>query len=135
MSMDVCIARTVIALGTLASLGAVSRTPNFVVHAPTPDMAKQVGIAAEHYREKLSFEWLGKKFSRRWATPCQITVRVGQVGAGGETKFSFHNGQVFGWKMVVQGSLERILDSVLPHEISHTVFCMPLSSTITALGR
>ncbi|MEO8496830.1 MAG: hypothetical protein ABI614_17305, partial [Planctomycetota bacterium] len=28
----------------------------------------------------------------------------------------------FGWTMTIQGSRERILDSVLPHEITHTVF-------------
>ena len=34
----------------------------------------------------------------------------------------FDQGKVFGWRMSVQGSRERILDSVLPHEVSHTIF-------------
>jgi hypothetical protein len=34
----------------------------------------------------------------------------------------FENGEVFGWKMDIQGSAERILDSVLPHEVTHTIF-------------
>jgi hypothetical protein len=29
---------------------------------------------------------------------------------------------VINWNMFVQGSLERVLDSVLPHEINHTIF-------------
>ena len=44
------------------------------------------------------------------------------MGAGGETKFQFVGGEVLNWNMYVQGSMERILDSVLPHEINHTIF-------------
>jgi len=44
------------------------------------------------------------------------------MGAGGATTFNFQNGEVYGWKMDIQGSEERILDSVLPHEINHTIF-------------
>jgi hypothetical protein len=49
-------------------------------------------------------------------------VRVGQLGAGGATTFSFDRGEVSGWNMNIQGTLERVLDSVLPHEVSHTIF-------------
>jgi hypothetical protein len=34
----------------------------------------------------------------------------------------FDQGEVFGWRMTIQGSRERLLDSVLPHEITHTIF-------------
>jgi hypothetical protein len=34
----------------------------------------------------------------------------------------FDRGEVYDWKMNIQGSRERILDSVLPHEVTHTVF-------------
>ena len=34
----------------------------------------------------------------------------------------FDRGEVFGWKMNIQGSRERMLDSVLPHEVTHTIF-------------
>jgi hypothetical protein len=34
----------------------------------------------------------------------------------------FDRGEVFDWRMDIQGSRERILDSVLPHEITHTIF-------------
>lgn len=97
------------------------RTANFSVQAPSAEMAKKVGLAAEYYRRKIAMEWLGKSMPQ-WYKRCDITVRVGQIGAGGATTFSFNRGQVFGWKMRVQGTLERILDSVIPHEVSHTVF-------------
>jgi hypothetical protein len=57
-----------------------------------------------------------------WREPCPITVQVApHLGAGGETSFVFDRGHVFGWKMRVQGSEQRVLDSVLPHEVTHTI--------------
>ena len=44
------------------------------------------------------------------------------MGAGGETKFQFIGKEVVNWDMYVQGSVDRILDSVLPHEVNHTIF-------------
>ena len=77
--------------------------------------------AAEFYRRELAIEWLGEALPR-WYRPCPISVKVGQIGAGGATTFTFEGGEVFGWRMNVQGSLERILDSVIPHEVRHTIF-------------
>ena len=123
--MDARLARlsvVVAALAWSASVHAAShRTPNFVVEAPTDEIARQVGEAAEFYRCELAKEWLGKPLPR-WYRPCPIRVKVGQIGAGGATTFTFEGGEVFGWNMNVQGSLERILDSVIPHEVSHTIF-------------
>ncbi|MDO5580556.1 MAG: hypothetical protein Q4G69_05440 [Planctomycetia bacterium] len=109
----------ILSVGSLDA--AVYKTPNFVVNARTEDFAKQVGEAAEHFRENLAIHWIGQPLPQ-WATPCPITVKAGdRLGAGGETTFTFANGEVYGWKMYIQGSKERILDSVLPHEISHTI--------------
>jgi hypothetical protein len=58
-----------------------------------------------------------------WSKPCPIRADVApNKGAGGATSFVFDRGEVFGWKMNIQGSRERILDSVLPHEVTHTIF-------------
>lgn len=111
----------VLSLAAFLSLGASYKTPNFVTHAPTPEIAKQVGDAAEIYRKELAITWLGHELPK-WYAPCPIKVKVGDYGAGGATTFSFDRGQVFGWDMQIQGSLERILDSVLPHEVNHTIF-------------
>jgi hypothetical protein len=98
------------------------RTKNFVVSAPTPAMATQIGQAAEQYRRELAIDWLGKELPT-WAQPCPISAQVApNLGAGGATSFLFEHGEVYGWQMTIQGSLERILDSVLPHEVTHTIF-------------
>jgi hypothetical protein len=101
---------------------AAYRTTNFTVDAPTPQLAKEIGDTAERYRVTLANEWLGRELAN-WSQPCPIKARVSQqLGAGGATSFVFDRGQVFGWKMDIQGSRERVLDSVLPHEITHTIF-------------
>jgi hypothetical protein len=98
------------------------RTANFVVEAPTETLARKIGDAAEQYRHTLAVEWLGQPLPR-WSRPCPITAQVApHLGAGGATSFVFDRGEVFNWTMTIQGSEERILDSVLPHEITHTVF-------------
>lgn len=130
--MEARLCRLLLVLAALGSVAAgpaqghVYRTRNFVVTAPTADIARQVGNAAEVYRKEIAMDWLGQELLP-WFAPCPIKVKVGQIGAGGQTTFSFHPSQkgpdeVSGWDMQIQGSLERILDSVLPHEISHTIF-------------
>jgi len=96
-------------------------SPNFIVHAPTTDIARQVAQAAEDSRRKLAIQWYGHEVNN-WGEPCVVSVVVGKnLGAGGATRFKFHEGEVYGWNMEVQGSLERILDSVIPHEVNHTI--------------
>lgn len=119
--MDARIIRAVVLTAVLASLGAGYRTPNFIVEASNEGLAQRVGLAAEKYRRELAILWIGEEFPD-WKEPCPITVQVApHLGAGGETSFIFDRGQVFGWKMRVQGSEQRVLDSVLPHEVTHTV--------------
>lgn len=120
--MEAHLMRCAALAAALASLGASYRTANFVVEAPTAAAAEKVGRAAEKYRHDLAIEWLGKEMPN-WSQPCPITAQIGDhLGAGGATSFVFEHGEVFGWRMTIQGSLVRILDSVLPHEVTHTVF-------------
>jgi hypothetical protein len=112
---------TLIALSLFVSTGASYQTRNFEVTASTPEIAEQIGQAAEEYRRELATFWLGQPLPN-WSRPCKLRVRHGTMGAGGETTFQFVGGEVINWKMYVQGSLERILDSVLPHEVNHTIF-------------
>jgi len=98
------------------------RTQNFICEAPTAEQAQKFCEAAERFRRDLAIEWLGRELPP-WPSPCPITCEVGpRLGAGGATSFVFQNGNVHGWRMNVQGSEIRILDSVLPHEVTHTIF-------------
>jgi hypothetical protein len=124
--MDARIARVFFLAAAVSSVAATVRSPNFVVTASTADIAREVAQAAEENRSRLAVEWLGYELPR-WAAPCDVQVKVGHHGAGGVTTFNFVRSgdgetHVVGWKMSVQGSLERVLDSVIPHEVSHTIF-------------
>lgn len=105
----------------LSAKAAKYQTANFLVTARDAHTAKQVGQYAEHFRRQKALEWIGTEMTT-WQDPCTIEVRVTYGGAGGATSFAFDNGQILGQSMVVEGPLERILNSVLPHEITHTVF-------------
>jgi len=122
MSMEARLFRTVtLAVVLAASMGASYQTPNFKIIADDPALARQLGQAAEKYRCDLAVSWLGQTMPK-WSAPCPITVRAGaNLGAGGATTFYFDKGEVFGWRMSIQGSRERLLDSVLPHEITHMI--------------
>jgi hypothetical protein len=112
-------------LGLSSASGANSlppsvRTQHFIVTAPTQDLAVQVAQHAEKFRRDLAIEWLGHELPP-WRDMCPIDVRLAK-GAGGATSFMFDRGVPFGWTMNIQGPPDRILDSVLPHEITHTIF-------------
>ena len=104
-----------------SAMGANYATANFTVNAPTADAARQYAEVAEQSRKDLAILWLGEPLPD-WSAKCPIKVHVGKdLGAGGSTSFVFENGEVFDWEMEIQGSHERILDSVMPHEITHMI--------------
>src|SRR5262249_56627697 len=49
----------VLLAAVLSSLGAPYPTTNFLVEAPTAQIAQQVGQWAEHYRREKAIQWLG----------------------------------------------------------------------------
>jgi len=102
--------------------GQSVRSQNFIVSATTPQLANEICQAAERFRRDLAIEWLGQELPP-WQAPCPIRAKVAQnLGAGGATTFVFRGGAPSEWTMDIQGSRERILDSVLPHEVTHTIF-------------
>jgi len=108
----------VFSLATAAN-AANFRTQNFIVQAPTDDLARAVGEAAEKYRNDLAVYWLGGPL-RPWPAPCPVRVIAGpHLAAQGVT--TYNPAPVRDFQMEVVGTPERILDSVLPHEVTHTV--------------
>ncbi|MDR2169739.1 MAG: hypothetical protein LBP59_06325 [Planctomycetaceae bacterium] len=98
-------------------------TANFTVNGVslTIEQARKFCETAEVCRRDLSMLWLGVALPD-WSLKYPIEVKVGEnLGAGGSTTFVFRGGDVYG-EMNIQGSEKRIIDSVLPHEVSHTIF-------------
>jgi hypothetical protein len=111
-----------IVLGCVPLLcGASFRTANFAVDAPTKEVARAVAEHAETCRVRIAKAWLGRELPA-WKRPCPIRVRLTPGEAGGLTSFGFNDGRVTDQSMVVEGRLDRILASALPHEITHTIF-------------
>jgi hypothetical protein len=110
-----------VVVGVLASMGASYPTTNFLVEAPTLQIAQQVGQYAEYYRREKAIQWLGHEMPP-WPERCPLKVHLTMSGPGGATSFAFDGGRVLGQHMHIEGPLDRLLASVLPHEVTHTVF-------------
>lgn len=105
---------------TAGANAAVVRTTNFIVETARQDDAEEFARLAEHYRKTKAMEWLGKEMPN-WRNPCRLRISVTNSGAGGATTFDFNGGQV-NQEMQIEGNRERLKNSVLPHEVTHTVF-------------
>jgi len=95
-------------------------TPNFRVDAPTAQLARRIGQAAERYRKEKALEWLGHELPA-WSEPCPIHVCLTADGAGSATSFKFAEGQVTQQRLSLQGPVDRILRADLPHEMTHII--------------
>lgn len=111
----------IVIAGLIGLTGAEYRTANFHIHAPDKAIAQRVGQYAEYWRVVKAQEWLGYEMPA-WNQPCPVHVKITLGGSGGATSFVFEQGQVLGMDMTIEGTLDRIVASVLPHEITHTVF-------------
>jgi hypothetical protein len=107
--------------GVFPSLGAVYKSDNFQVEAPTSAIARELGQAAEQCRKEQALAWLKKELPT-WPQPCSIEVKITLDGRGGCSTFTFDKGKVICRSIVLHGSLDRLRTSVLPHEIAHTIF-------------
>jgi hypothetical protein len=110
-----------LALTTVALMGAEFRTPNFIVISANQQVCKQMAEWAEHYRKEKAIQWLGREMPN-WPEPCPLRVNVTMEPPSGETEFTFGGGRVTSQRMTIRGPLERLIYSVLPHEVTHTVF-------------
>ena len=96
--------------------GASHRTTNFVVwriHREWPDRWPKPPKRAGRDRPGVA----GPR-DARLATPCPVRVKLTRGEAGGLTSFGFDKGRVTDQEMMVEGRLDRILASALPHEIT-----------------
>ena len=69
----------------------------------------------------MAIAWIGQELPA-WKVRCPIKVKVTAGEAGGLTSFGFAGN---GWPfqvITVEGRVDRILASSLPHEVTHTIF-------------
>jgi RNA polymerase sigma factor (sigma-70 family) len=100
---------------------AIILTKNFEIKAPSRRIGLLFAEAAERHRKDQALTWLRKELPR-WPERCKLEVKVTTDGAGGATTFEFADGKVKSRHMHLEGSLDRLLASALPHEITHIVF-------------
>lgn len=96
------------------------RTTNFAVTAPSRRVARLVGEAAERHRKEQARRWLGNELPP-WKEPCPVRITLTASGTGGATSFQFAEGKPPTQVMQLEGPLDRLLASALPHEVTHTV--------------
>ncbi|NBO90828.1 MAG: hypothetical protein EBV06_00700 [Planctomycetia bacterium] len=112
----------VLALSTLFTMGAEWTTTNFTITVPggSEQLAERIGQWAEYYRKVKAKEWLGREMPN-WPYKCPLEVKVTYGNSGGATSFDSVRGTYLPVAMEVEGKMDRIIASVLPHEITHTV--------------
>ena len=124
LSLVFALASTLIQSAPAQTFRAESK--NFIVVAPDAWLARKATDLAEQYRKELSQDWLGYEIPT-WREKCPVEIHIGPH-AGGETSFAFvssrdqSRGEPISWKMKIYGPPDRLLDAVLPHEITHTIF-------------
>jgi len=112
---------------------AAHRSANFVVYAPTATLARVVANEAEHHRAALAKKWLGKELPA-WEKPCTLVFRTVVGTTDGATTFTF--GRKDGAPaletatMEMKGEFRTVLETALPHEVTHTVLATHLKRPI-----
>jgi hypothetical protein len=105
---------------TATASAAKVRTANFIIETARQEDAEEFARLAEHYRKQKALDWLGREMPT-WSEPCHLRITITGNGAGGATTFDF-GGREISQEMHIEGSRERLKNSVLPHEVTHTVF-------------
>lgn len=105
------------------------RSQNFVVESPAEYFSKQVAEVAEKTRKEQAIAWLGYELPN-WPTPCPVKVTIAQHSGGGATSFAFDKGRLLGMSMKVEGTTDKVLQCVIPHEVTHTIFATYFESPV-----
>jgi hypothetical protein len=118
------------ALGVATSaFGAEFQTANFVVTADSPTVAKAVAEEAETWRATLAKHWLEKPL-KDWPETCRIEVSTHRTGGSGWTSYETFGGKTVPVGIQIQGPPDRLLEYVLPHELTHAVLVSALGEAM-----
>jgi hypothetical protein len=108
------------AISPIRLSAASHRTENFEVSAGSSATAQLIARQAEDLRSTLSQEWLGASLPA-WTQRCVVKVNTGVDRLSGDTTYTIVHGRVTRWQMVLNGPVERIVETLLPHEVLHTI--------------
>lgn len=108
---------------TASAIAGEFATQNFVVRAYSQESAQEYAETAEECRRRLSYYWFGKEFPN-WSKKVPLRANTSKPGspASGVTNFAFADSEVIILNMEVSGSHQEIVNSIIPHEVNHTVF-------------
>jgi thiol-disulfide isomerase/thioredoxin len=106
---------------------ASARSQNFVVEAPTAEVANQVAHRAEQCRRDEALDWIGVELPP-WDKPCVVSIEITRpnLSGGGATCFCPVPGQVGDFSGKWGGTPEQLISDVVPHEVMHTVMASAL---------
>ncbi|MCB0337521.1 MAG: hypothetical protein KDD62_14495 [Bdellovibrionales bacterium] len=116
-------ARTKELEGNLAQVTRIE-TANFLITAESRSLAETIATLAESHRKSIATEWLGQELPQ-WPEPCPIQVTLAHDNYG-DTSYELQEQEdgsfkPTAWECKIHGSLERLQDSVLPHELVHMI--------------
>jgi RNA polymerase sigma factor (sigma-70 family) len=95
------------------------RARNFVVSGTSAENGRRIVDAAEKYRKEFAKLWLGKELPD-WPKPCPIHVMISADEPGSATSMNF-NDKPTTFTISIRGTLNAIMENMLPHEVTHTV--------------
>jgi hypothetical protein len=105
------------------------RSANFQVTADSAHIAREVAQAAEELRSTLARDWLDQPLET-WNSRCSIRVESQKTGGSGWTSYRLLGGNVTRLGIRIQGPPERLLEYILPHEMTHAILVSALGTTL-----
>lgn len=110
---------------------AIKRTENFTIWHTDPALADRVAKAAEAARTEQTRRWTGAEPKSPWAPRCNIVLfpdvrsfvdATGQAESSpGFSTIDLRNGRVGERFIKLRANADRLVDVVLPHEVTHVV--------------
>lgn len=105
--------------GCLREAGAQGRTANFVVRS-NDGQSQLYAERAEQWYQRLAEDWLGQPLGPL-PQPAAIDVVIDTTSGGGSTSMAYLPQGAEQFSGTWRGNSERMLDSVIPHEVFHIV--------------
>lgn len=91
-----------------------------VINLPSPQKEKWEDLA-EHWRTKWFKLFVGEDIPYKEIATLKITVNDRLKVGGGQTTFVIDNSEVHNFRIEIQGPVEGMSNTVLPHEVMHTI--------------